>query len=47
MYIEQYSDDSSQYGKDAKEVMQPIIKAALEMSQLVEHTGRDEPTVIT
>ena len=47
MYIEQYSSDSSQYGKDASEALQPIINTALEMSKLKEYTGMEKPTVIT
>ena len=47
MYIEQYSDDESKYGMDAKEALGPIIDTALELSKLKEHTGREEPTVMT
>ena len=47
MYIEQYSDDKSSYSKDAKDALQPIISAALELSKLKEYTGMEEPTVIT
>lgn len=47
MYIEQYSDDESKYGMDAKEALGPIINTALELSKLKEHTGREEPTVMT
>ncbi len=47
MYIEQYSDDPSTYGKDAQEALGPIIQTALKVSKLKEFTGREKPTVIT
>ncbi|GAX78807.1 hypothetical protein CEUSTIGMA_g6244.t1 [Chlamydomonas eustigma] len=47
MYIEQYSNDPTQYEKDAQEALAPIIKVALELSQLEKFTGRERPTVIT
>ena len=47
MYIEQYSNDPSTYGKDAAEALGPIIQIALKLSQLQEFTGREKPTVIT
>ena len=47
MYIEQYSNDPSTYGKDAQEALAPIIQIALKLSQLQELTGREKPTVIT
>jgi phosphoglucomutase len=47
MYVEQYSDDESTYGKDAQEVLKAIIDTALRVSKLPELTGRDKPTVIT
>ena len=47
MYIEQYSSDQAMHKKDAQEALGDIIKLALELSKLKEHTGRDKPTVIT
>lgn len=47
MYVEQYSNDKSTYGKDAQEVLKTIIDTALRVSKLPELTGRDKPTVIT
>jgi len=47
LYIEQYSNDKSQYEKDAQDALAPIIKVALELSQLQQLTGRQSPTVIT
>ena len=47
MYIEQYSDDVSKHKEDAQEALAPIISVALDISKLVEFTGRDKPTVIT
>jgi phosphoglucomutase len=47
MYIEQYTDDASNFSMDAQEALGPIIKTALEASKLSELTGREKPTVIT
>uniref|UniRef100_A0A7R9VRT3 phosphoglucomutase (alpha-D-glucose-1,6-bisphosphate-dependent) n=1 Tax=Chlamydomonas euryale TaxID=1486919 RepID=A0A7R9VRT3_9CHLO len=47
MYIEQYSSDASQYDMDAQAALSPIIKVALELSQMEKLTGREKPTVIT
>ncbi|BDA44970.1 Phosphoglucomutase, chloroplastic [Coccomyxa sp. Obi] len=47
LYIEQYSSDVSTHGMDAQEALAPIIKLALEVSQLTKFTGREKPTVIT
>ncbi|KAF5832543.1 alpha-D-phosphohexomutase [Dunaliella salina] len=47
MYIEQYSNDPAKYEEDAQKALAPIIKLALETSQLPQLTGRDKPTVIT
>jgi phosphoglucomutase len=47
LYIEQYTNDPTQYERDAQEVLGPIIKVALELSQMVKLTGRERPTVIT
>lgn len=47
MYIEQYSNDPAQYDVDAQVALAPIIKVALELSQMEKLTGREKPTVIT
>ncbi|KAG4082976.1 hypothetical protein H8356DRAFT_968804 [Neocallimastix lanati (nom. inval.)] len=47
MYVEKYTNDASQFEADTQETIKSIIKAALEISQLKEFTGREEPTVIT
>jgi phosphoglucomutase len=47
LYIEKYSKDESEYGRDAQEGLKPLIEAGLSLSKLVEFTGRKEPTVIT
>lgn len=47
LYIEQYSSDVSTHSMDAQEALAPIIKLALDVSQLTKFTGRDKPTVIT
>jgi phosphoglucomutase len=47
LYVEKYSQDSSEYGGDTQEGLKPLIEAALKFSRLVELTGREKPTVIT
>ncbi|KAA8499052.1 Phosphoglucomutase, chloroplastic [Porphyridium purpureum] len=47
MYIEKYEPDATQTDKDAQVALKPLIDLALEVSQLKEFTGRNEPTVIT
>lgn len=47
LYVEKYSKDESEYGKDAQEGLKPLIEVALATSKLAEFTGRDKPDVIT
>lgn len=47
LYVEKYSKDSSEYGKDAQDGLKPLIEVALQVSKLKEFTGRDKPDVIT
>ena len=47
MYIEQYEADVAKQGVDAQKALAPLIKIALETSELAKFTGRESPTVIT
>jgi len=47
LYVEKYSKDESEYGKDAQDGLKPLIEVALSVSKLKEYTGRDKPDVIT
>lgn len=47
VYVEKYSQDEAEYERDTQEGLKPLIEVALRLSQLVEFTGRKEPTVIT
>jgi len=47
LYIEQYTNDGSKLEQDAQVALAPIIKIALDLSQLQKFTGREKPTVIT
>lgn len=47
LYVEKYSQDESEYGRDTQEGLKPLIEAALAFSGLKSFTGREEPTVIT
>ncbi|KND04407.1 uncharacterized protein SPPG_00137 [Spizellomyces punctatus DAOM BR117] len=45
LYVEKYS--AKDYKQDTQTAIQDLIKIALDLSKLVEFTGRKEPTVIT
>ncbi|HWT27870.1 MAG TPA: alpha-D-glucose phosphate-specific phosphoglucomutase, partial [Methylophilaceae bacterium] len=47
IYLEAYEPDVSQHHLDAQEALAEMIQIALQLSQLVERTGRKKPTVIT
>ena len=47
LYVEKYSKDESEYGKDAQDGLKPLIEVALAVSKLQHYTGRDKPNVIT
>ncbi|HEY0562121.1 MAG TPA: alpha-D-glucose phosphate-specific phosphoglucomutase [Methylophilus sp.] len=47
IYLEAYEPDTKQHHLDAQVALAEMINIALQVSQLVEHTGRLQPTVIT
>lgn len=47
LYIEKYEASSGNLGMATDEALAPLVKIALEISNLQEFTGRSEPTVIT
>ena len=47
IYLEAFDADTSNHHLDAQEALAEMIKIALQISQLVEKTGRVTPTVIT
>lgn len=47
LYVEKYSADNKEFAANTQEGLRPLINVALEVSNLKEFTGRDEPTVIT
>ncbi|KAL0082851.1 hypothetical protein J3Q64DRAFT_1642221 [Phycomyces blakesleeanus] len=47
LYVEKYSNNPEEYPLETQKALQPLIDVALEISQLVKYTGREEPTVIT
>ncbi len=47
IYLEAYEPDSSKHHLDAQVALAEMIQIALQISQLVEKTGRTTPTVIT
>lgn len=47
LYVEKYSNDTSEYTKETQSALKPLIDVALELSELEKFTGRTTPTVIT
>lgn len=47
IYIDSYIKDPATYGRDAQEVLKPLVDVALAVSQLPAFTGCTAPTVIT
>ena len=47
IYLEAYEPDMTQHHLDAQEALAEMIQISLQLSQLVERTGRKKPTVIT
>ena len=47
LYCDSYEEPSGNVEGNPQEVLKSIVKIALQISQLKEFTGREEPTVIT
>ena len=47
MYVDSFCGDQSQVSRSAGEMLAPVVQLGLEISQLRELTGRQEPTVVT
>jgi phosphoglucomutase len=47
LYVERYTKDASEFGKETASGIAGLIEVALELSKLEEFTGRKQPTVIT
>jgi len=47
MYLEKYEPDLHHQGEPSASALKPLAEAALNLSKLVEFTGRTAPTVIT
>merc|ERR1719161_1425028 len=47
LYLEKYEPADGNLNQHQFEVVKPLAKIALELSQLATYTGRDSPTVIT
>lgn len=47
MYLERHEADPSKHDLATADALQPVVAAALQLSRVVEFTGRDEPSVIT
>merc|ERR1719300_1021715 len=47
MYVDSLCGDQSQVSRSAQEMLTPVVSLGLEISQLTQFTGRQEPTVIT
>jgi phosphoglucomutase len=47
VYIERYEPDASRHAIDTQEALAPLIALSRALAEIVRHTGRTEPTVIT
>ena len=47
IYIESFEPDPARHDQNAQSALHPLITAALTLSRLEHHTGREKPTVIT
>ncbi len=47
VYLEQFTDDPADYGRDAHELLAPIAALAREVAKIEHYTGRSEPDVVT
>lgn len=47
MYLEKYEPNTGNVEQQTGEALRELVGIALEISRLAEHTGRNEPTVIT
>lgn len=47
VYLEAYESDVMKHGMETAEALAPLIEAAETLAGIKEHTGRNEPTVIT
>jgi len=47
MYVDSFCDDKDKLTMSAQEMLKPAVEVGLQISQLRELTGRQEPTVIT
>lgn len=47
MYVDSYCSDEDKVSRSAQEMLAPVVQLGLQISQLRELTGRQEPTVIT
>ncbi|GAA5796774.1 hypothetical protein EDC94DRAFT_233167 [Helicostylum pulchrum] len=47
LYVEKYSNDTTEYTNETQTALKPLIDVALELSELEKFTGRNTPTVIT
>lgn len=47
LYVDCYESNPEVITKDAQTVLKPLVDLALELSQMKQFTGREQPTVIT
>ncbi|MEN8178270.1 MAG: alpha-D-glucose phosphate-specific phosphoglucomutase [Pseudomonadota bacterium] len=47
VYLEAYEADADKQNKETAEVMEPLVKIAIEFAEIESRTGRDQPSVIT
>ncbi|HZF77947.1 MAG TPA: alpha-D-glucose phosphate-specific phosphoglucomutase [Acetobacteraceae bacterium] len=47
VYLERFEPDAARHDRPVQEVLAPVIAAAEEVAEIVRHTGRDAPSVVT
>ena len=47
MYVDSYCGDQAKVSRSAQEMLAPVVELGLQISQLRELTGRQQPTVVT
>jgi phosphoglucomutase len=47
VYLERYAPGPGGLDLDAQEALAPVIRAAHELSEILAHTGRTDPDVVT
>ena len=47
IYVEHFEPDPARHDLDTQDVLKPLYAASVDLAELMQRTGRTEPTVIT